>query len=263
MASDDIQFSVCERGVATLTMNRPGKRNAFDDRSISVMTRLLEQAANRADVRVIILTGAGKSFSSGADLSWMKAMAQFDEAENVADAKQLARLMRRVADLPKPSIAKVNGDAFGGAVGLICCCDIALATRSARFAFSEVALGLVPAVISPHIVEAIGIRMARRYFLTAERFDAPQALAMGLVHEVVESAQLDDTVGRCVDALLTGGPAAQTACKTLLRSLGGSPDHVDSMTAQAIAGLRVSPEGQEGLAAFLEKRPPAWQERDD
>lgn len=260
MHSDHIQFSVSKLGVATLTLNRPDKRNAFDDRSISTMTELVEEVNQRAEIRLLVLTGSGQSFSSGADLSWMKAMAQFDEEANVADAKRLARLMRGVADLTKPTVAKVNGDAFGGAVGLVCCCDIAFASHNARFAFSEVALGLAPAVISPHVVDAIGVRMARRYFLTAERFDAKQALAMGLVHEVVEASQLSASVDRCIETLLAGGPAAQTACKRLLRRLDSEPDQVDSITAQTIAELRVSPEGQEGLAAFLEKRRPAWRD---
>ena len=246
-------------GVTTLTLDRPDVHNAFDDELIASLTAALTAADADDSTRVVVLTGAGKSFSSGADLGWMRRMAGYDAVANRADALKLAALMRTLDTLSKPTIARVNGAAFGGAVGLIACCDIAIALDIAKFSLSEVRLGLVPAVISPYVVRAIGVREARRWCLTADAFDAPTAQRIGLVHEVAGIAGLDHAVTRQVDSLLRGGPQALAAAKRLVRRL--SPPVDDALmleTAELIAALRVSPEGQEGLTAFLEKRDPRW-----
>jgi methylglutaconyl-CoA hydratase len=209
-----------------------------------------------------VLTGAGRSFSAGADVNWMRSMATYGEAENLEDALHLADLMSLLNSLPRPTVAKVNGAAYGGGVGLVACCDIAVAAAGARFALSEVRLGLVPAVISPYVLAAMGERQARRYFLSAEAMDARQARRTGLVHEVVEPELLDEAVEEQVAMLLKGGPAALRESKELVFMVEGGGVSADEAlkrrTAQLIAQLRVSDEGQEGLLAFLEKRPAAW-----
>ncbi len=247
-------------GVCTITLDRPEKRNAFDDGLIAELTAALTAAANDDSVRVVVLTGSGMVFSSGADLDWMKRMAGYDEAANRKDALALADLMRTLNELPKPTIARVNGAAFGGAVGLVACCDVAIAVELAKFSLSEVRLGLVPSAISPYVINAIGARQARRWFLTAEPFDAATAQRIGLVHEVVSPAGLDFAVNAQVDHLRKGGPKALGVAKKLVRRMSGLrvTDELAGETAELIARLRVSPEGQEGLTAFLEKRPPEW-----
>lgn len=251
------------RGVATLTLNRPEKHNAFDDAMIAELTAKLMQLNNDHNVHIMILTGAGKSFSAGADLDWMRSMAKFSESENIEDALKLAELMDVLNGLRKPSIARVNGAVFGGGVGLVACCDIAIATGTAQFALSEVRLGLVPSVISPYVIAAIGSHQARRYFLTAEAIGAQTAKEIGLVHEVVTADKLDEAVSKEVGLLLKAGPKALTACKELIAANAAASVSarraLKQKTAQLIAQLRVSEEGQEGLAAFLDKRPPRWQ----
>jgi methylglutaconyl-CoA hydratase len=207
-----------------------------------------------------VLEAAGKSFSAGADLHWMRGMAAASEAENRADSLALARLMRTLDELPKPTIARVHGAAFGGGVGLVACCDIAIGTPDAKFGLTESRLGLLPAVISPYVIAAIGPREARRWFATAEVFDAAQALRIGLLHQVVDGGELDAAVRRQVDLLAKAGPIAAASAKSLVRRIaaGGEPPAIDAGNADLIARLRVSPEGQEGLSAFLDKRTPAW-----
>ena len=250
------------RGVATLTLNRPDKHNAFDDVLIADLTQKLLQLNNDNHVRIVVLTGAGKSFSAGADLNWMRSTAKFSEVQNLEDALKLAELMDVLNTLRKPTIARINGAVYGGGVGLVACCDIALAADTATFALSEVRLGLVPSVISPYVIAAIGARQARRYFLTAEAIDAERARDIGLVHEVVPAGKLDEAAAREADLLLKAGPKALSACKELVASNAAASVSarraLKQKTAQLIAQLRVSEEGQEGLSAFLEKRPPKW-----
>lgn len=247
--------------VGIITLNRPERHNAFDDALIAGLTEALRDMEADANVRVVVLSGAGASFSAGADLGWMKRMAGFSREENVRDAMGLGALMRTLAHLAKPTVARVHGAAYGGGVGLVACCDIAVALQGAMFSFSEARLGLIPAVISPYVIAAIGERAARRYFLTAERFDAAEALRLGLVHELATTADgLDDKVGEIVEALLGCGPAAQRESKELIRAVAHRPVMSDVIqdTAERIARVRASPEGREGVSAFLEKRKPAW-----
>jgi methylglutaconyl-CoA hydratase len=249
-----------EGAVARLRLERPEVHNAFDDGLVAALTRALESLADADEVRVVVLEGAGASFSAGADLNWMRGMAAAGEAENRADALALARLMRTLDMLPKPTIARVHGAAFGGGVGLVACCDIAIGTPEAKFGLTESRLGLLPAVISPYVIAAIGGRQARRYFATAEIFDAAEALRIGLLHQVVAPGELDAAVQRQVDLLINAAPLATAQAKALVRRVaaGGDGESIDMANAELIARLRVSPEGQEGLSAFLDKRKPAW-----
>ncbi len=260
--TDNVLLTTDSRGVATLTLNRPEKHNAFDDALIAELTQKLIQLNNDKKVRIVVLTGAGKSFSAGADINWMRASAQYDEAHNIEDALKLTELMSTLDNLRKPSIAWVNGATFGGGVGLVACCDIAIASENAKFAFSEVRLGLVPSVISPYVIAAIGTHQARRYFLTADVINAQKAREIGLVHEAVAVDQLDNAVEREIELLLKGGPKALTAAKELIAgqvALSTSARrNLHNKTANIIAQLRVSEEGQEGLNAFLERRPTKW-----
>ena len=246
--------------VARVRLNRPELHNAFDAELIAALTEGLAQAGSDPDVRVVVLEGAGASFSAGADLNWMRGMAAASETANRDDALALARLLRTLDALPKPTIARVHGAAFGGGVGLVAACDIAIGVPEARFGLTESKLGLLPAVISPYVIDAIGPRQARRWFATAEIFDAAQARRIGLLHEVVDAAALDTAVQRQVDLLLKAGPIAAASAKSLVRrvAIGGEGDALDAADANLIAKLRVSPEGQEGLSAFLEKRKPVW-----
>ena len=259
--TDTVLLSTDSRGVATLTLNREDKHNAFDDAVVAELTAKLKRVEADPAVRVVVLTGAGKTFSAGGDLNWMRAMAKFSENENVDDALKLADLMETLDTLKKPTICKVNGPAYGGGVGLVACCDVAIASESAKFALTEVRLGLIPAVISPYVIAAIGAREARRYFLTAEPIDASTAYDMGLVHEVVTADILDETIGIIVTALLKGGPKAILAAKAFIAEQAGDRRALKKKTAQLIAELRASPEGQEGLSAFLEKRGASWIEK--
>ena len=246
--------------VVRLRLNRPELHNAFDAGLISALTSSLDALAKDDSVRVVVLEGAGASFSAGADLNWMRGMAAAGEAENRDDALALARLMRTLDELPKPTIARVHGAAFGGGVGLVACCDIAIGVPEAKFGLTESKLGLLPAVISPYVIAAIGTRQARRWFATAEIFDASEAQRIGLLHDVVNPTALDTAVQRQVDLLLKAGPVAAASAKALVRRVakGGDGNTLDAANADLIAKLRVSAEGQEGLGAFLDKRKPAW-----
>jgi methylglutaconyl-CoA hydratase len=249
-------------GVATLTLTRPKVHNAFDDALIAELTDALDALDGDPAVRAVVLTGEGSTFSAGADLNWMRGMAAADEQVNYADSLRLARLMRTLNFLSKPTIARVNGAAYGGGVGLVACCDIAIGVEGAKFSLSEVKLGLVPAVISPYVVAAIGLRQARRLFLSAEVIEASEAERIGLLHQCVAPAQLDEAVDRQLHWLGKGGPVAQHEAKQLALGMGGlnreQAERVDSENARLIARLRVSPEGQDGLTAFLDKRAPRW-----
>ena len=249
-----------EGAVARLRLNRPAVHNAFDAGLIADLTAALQAIAADPGVRVLVLEAEGASFSAGADLNWMRGMAAASEADNREDSLALARLMRTLDALPKPTIARVQGAAFGGGVGLVACCDIAIGVPAATFGLTESKLGLLPAVISPYVIAAIGARNARRYFATAEQFDAAEALRIGLLHQVVAPDQLDAAVQRQVDLLLKAGPVASASAKTLVRDVVAHADGArhDADNAALIARLRVSPEGQEGLSAFLDKRKPAW-----
>jgi len=247
-------------GVLRLRLNRPELHNAFDARLIAALTAAFDEAAHNASVRVVVLEGAGASFSAGADLNWMRGMAAASEAENRDDALALARLMRSLDELPKPTIARVHGAAFGGGVGLVACCDIAIGVPEAKFGLTESKLGLLPAVISPYVIAAIGARQSRRWFASAEIFDAATAQAIGLLHQIVPAEQLDAAVNRQIDLLLKAGPHAAAGAKRLVARVAGGLDRdvLDADNAALIARLRVSEEGQEGLAAFLDKRAPSW-----
>ncbi|MGK9165677.1 enoyl-CoA hydratase/isomerase family protein [Inquilinus limosus] len=248
-----------EDGVGTVVMDRPDRHNAFDEHVIADLTAAFARLGAEDAVRAVVLRGAGKSFSAGADLDWMRRMAAYDEAANLADARALAALMRTIDTLPKPTVALVHGAAYGGGVGLVACCDIAVATEAASFSLSEVKLGLIPAVISPYVVRAIGARAARRYFLTAERFDAVEARRLGLVHELVAGDGLEEAARRILAALRGNGPAAVRAAKDLVAAVAGRPPaEVEEDCARRIAAIRAGEEGREGVAAFLEKRKPAW-----
>jgi methylglutaconyl-CoA hydratase len=251
------------RGAAAeITLNRPQVHNAFDDRLIAALTEALVQADADPQVRFIVLTGNGSCFCAGADLNWMRGMAGASEQENRDDSLRLARLLRTLQFLSKPSIARVNGAAYGGGVGLVACCDIAFGVDTAKFALSEVKLGLVPATISPYVIAAIGLRQARRLFVSGEVFDAAMAARIGLLHAALPAAELDEAVERQLHLLTKAGPLAQREAKQLaLRSAGidiEQAERIDAVNAELIARLRVSAEGQHGLAAFLDKRAPAW-----
>jgi methylglutaconyl-CoA hydratase len=247
-------------GSARITLNRPEIHNAFDDRLIAELTAALAALAHDDAVRVVVLTGSGKSFSAGADLNWMRRTSTYGEAENLADAKALAKLMATLNELPKPTIARVNGAALGGGTGLVACCDIVVASSHAMFGTTEVRLGLIPAVIGPYVVAAIGVRQARRLMLTGERIGAAEAARIGLVHEVVAADELDAAIATILDHLLKGGPDALAAAKRLVHDLAGRPIDAELIdyTARRIAALRATPEAREGVAAFLDKRPANW-----
>jgi methylglutaconyl-CoA hydratase len=250
-----------ENGIGTVVMDRPDRHNAFDEHVITDLTAGFTKLGADDAVRAVVLRGAGKSFSAGADLDWMRRMAAYDEAANLADARALAALMRTIDTLPKPTVALVHGAAYGGGVGLVACCDIAIATEAASFSLSEVKLGLIPAVISPYVVRAIGARAARRYVLTAERFDAVEARRLGLVHELAASDGLEEAARQILAALRGNGPAAVRAAKDLVAAVAGkTPAEVEDDCARRIAAIRAGEEGREGVAAFLEKRKPSWLE---
>lgn len=255
-----VELGVSRDGVATLTMNRPEVHNAFDEALIARLTDSLRQLDEDPAVRVVVLGGHGRSFSAGADLNWMKRMSRYSEAENLRDAMHLGGLMRTLDRMRKPTIARVHGSAFGGGVGLVACCDMAVVSEAAQFCLSEVRLGLIPAVISPYVIQAMGARAARRYFLTAERFDAREALRLGLATAVTSADALDRTVAALTGELLKGGPQAQAAAKELIQAVADRP--IDAAvvedTAARIARTRACAEGREGIGAFLEKRAPAW-----
>ncbi|RVU32313.1 enoyl-CoA hydratase/isomerase family protein [Neptunomonas marina] len=256
-----VLLEVDDQGIAQLTLNRPEVHNAFDDDVINQLISCLKEVSDSTTVRALILRSNGKNFSAGADLAWMKRMAQNSHQENLEDAGRLAELMERLNSLNKPTIGLVQGAAYGGAVGLAACCDIVIASAEAQFCLSEVKIGLIPAVISPYVVRAIGERQSRRYFLTAEPFSAEQACDFGLVHEVVATSELlSDAAARFTKQLRKNSPQGMHAAKELIFAVSSKvidPAVIDD-TAQRIADIRVSAEGQEGLSAFLEKRKPNW-----
>jgi methylglutaconyl-CoA hydratase len=248
------------RGVATLWLNRPQRRNAFDEALIGAVTAAIEAASQDPAVRVLVVGGRGKAFCAGADLEWMERLAGLSHAENHADAERLARMFHALAAFPKPTIARVQGACFGGGIGLVAACDFAIAVTEARFCFSEVRIGLIPATIAPYVLRAIGPRAAARYMLSAETVDATVAAQLGLVSSVVGADQLDAAVAALTAALVVGGPRAQAKIKRLVRDLTGQPmdEAMVLDTAARIADARSSDEGREGIRAMLEKRPPAW-----
>jgi methylglutaconyl-CoA hydratase len=246
--------------VATVTLNRPEVFNAFNEVAVAELQDCIQALGDRAEVRVVVLAARGKCFSAGADLDWMKRMASSSYEANRDDAYRLATMLRTICSCPIPVIARVQGDAFGGGVGLISASDIAVAVESASFSLSEVKLGLIPATISPYVIRAIGARAARRYFITAERFAAPEAHRIGLVHEVVPADHLDSTVQSIIAAICQNGPHAVTKAKQLIHDIDGRPFSEGLLleTAERIAQVRASPEAREGVSSFLEKRSPAW-----
>lgn len=245
--------------IARITLNRPQVHNAFDEHLIAQLTTALEDLAGDAVVRAVVLTGAGPSFSAGADLDWMRRMADNDEAANLADARNLERLLRTLDELPRPTVAMVNGAALGGGTGLTACCDVAIAAETAVFGTTEVRLGIIPATIAPYVMRAIGPRQARRYFLTGERIGAPEAQRIGLVHEVVAASELEAKTRAVTDAILAGGPEAVREAKRLVRLVEDlPPDRIGDLTPGLIATRRATVEGKEGVRAFLEKRKPGW-----
>lgn len=249
-----------EGKVATVWMNRPERHNAFNAEVIAELTRAFETLGADDGVRVVVLAGRGKSFSAGADLNWMKQAGEAGFDENLSDVRNLAIMLRRLAEMPKPTIARVHGAALGGGMGLAAACDICIAASDASFATSEVKFGIIPSAIGPYVLRAIGPRQAARYFLTAERIDARQARDLGLAHGAVESEELDKAVAEIVGALLLGGPKAQGAAKALVHDLAGQiiDDALVEESARRIATLRMQDEAREGLTAFLEKRPAHW-----
>lgn len=261
MSTDTVITEIDHRGVARVVLNRPEVHNAFDDLVIGELRSCFESLAQRDDVRVVVLASEGKSFSAGADLGWMKRMASYTREQNLEDARELGAMLEALYRLPQPTIAQVQGAAYGGAVGLAACCDIVVASEKAGFALSEVRIGLVPATISPYVIAAIGERAARRYFVTAERFDAHRAQQLGLVSEVTSAEALAESVNGMVETILANSPQGVSAAGRLISAVAGNPIGAELIedTCQLIADIRVSAEGQEGLSAFLEKRKPAWQ----
>jgi methylglutaconyl-CoA hydratase len=252
--------TIDQNGIARVTLNRPDIHNAFDDQLINDLTDTLKRLNDDESVRVVQLTGAGKSFSAGADLNWMKRMATYSHAENLADSRHLATLMKTLNFMGKPTIAIVNGAAFGGGVGLAACCDIVIASDRAKFCLSETRLGLIPAVISPYVIEAIGTAQARRYFISAERFDATTAQKIGLVHEITCADDLIARGDEMAQLLLQNSPGAMAAAKNLIYAVANRPidDAIIEETATRIADQRASIDGREGVSAFLEKRSAFW-----
>ena len=247
-------------GISTVTINRPEVRNAFNDEVITELIAVFMELGERTEVRCIVLTGSGPAFCAGADLNWMKRMAGYSREENLADAQALAQMLRVLYRCPKPTIARVQGDVYAGGTGLVAACDMAVSVDTAGYCLSEVKLGLIPATISPYVIRAMGARAAHRYFLTAERFSAAEALRIGFVHEVVSAEELDARIAEIAQALVVAGPAAVKACKALVQDVAGhdiSPMLV-GRTVESIADIRISDEGREGIQSFLQKRKPNW-----
>ncbi len=247
-------------GLARITLNRPELRNAFDDALIGSLLQAFDDIENDPAVRVVVLAGNGPAFCAGADLNWMKRMAGYGFDENLADAQALAAMLAKLDRLPKPTIARVHGPVFAGGTGLVAACDIAVGTPEAKFCLSEAKLGLSPATISPYVLRAMGERLARRYFLTAEVFDAAEAYRIGMLSALVSPAELDPCIEGLAKHLLSGGPAAHAKIKELIRAVARRPvdDALVAETAARIAEIRVSPEGREGIASYLEKRKASW-----
>ena len=247
-------------GIARVVLNRPEVRNAFNENLIAAITESFGELGQRDDIRCIVLTATGTAFCAGADLNWMRSMADYTREQNMADAGRLAAMMQTIYECPKPTIARIQGDVYTGGMGLVAACDMAVTVDTAHFCLSEVKLGLVPSTISPYVIRAMGARAAHRYFLTAERFNALEALRIGFVHEVVTADALDAKVAELTNALVNAGPEAVRLCKTLVQDVAGhdiTPELV-KMTIASIADVRVSAEGREGLQSFLQKRKPNW-----
>lgn len=249
-----------ENYVATVTLNRPEVRNAFNDEMISELTAVFDQLGKDDEVRVIVLAAAGKAFCAGADLNWMRAMADYDYDENLADADKLAQMLKTIYECPKPTIAAIQGDVYAGGIGLVAVCDIAIATRMANFCLSEVRLGLAPATISPYVIRALGARASQRYFLSAEVFDAKKARQLGFIHERVSEDMLADSVDQLCAKIVNNSPDAIKTCKRLLHDIAGETidDKLVANTVKEIADIRSSEQGREGVQAFLQKRKPDW-----
>jgi methylglutaconyl-CoA hydratase len=246
--------------VTRVYLNRPDVRNAFNEQVIADLTSTFRQLAAEPDLRAIVLSGHGKAFCAGADLSWMRSMADFSWEQNRADAQALADMLWTIYQCPVPIVGRLQGDCYAGGVGLAAVCDLVVAVDSMNFCLSEARLGLLPATISPYVIRAMGEQAARRYFITAERFTASQGQAMGLVHELCSADALDAKVDEIVAALVANGPLATRACKALVQDVAGLPitDDLRGETARRIADIRVSSEGKEGIQSFLQKRPPSW-----
>ena len=246
--------------VLTLTLSRPDIRNAFNDEVIAEITAAFQDAASRAEVRAVVLAAVGPAFCAGADLNWMRRMADYTRAENLADASALAEMLRVMYECPKPTIARIQGDVYAGGMGLVAACDMAVSVDTANFCLSEVKLGLIPATISPYVIRAMGARAAHRYFLTAERFDAQEALRIGFVHAVVNADALDAKVAEMTNALVSASPNAVRSCKTLVQEVAGRAIEAAliARTVEGIADIRTSSEGREGVQSFLQKRKPSW-----
>lgn len=261
MKQDSVLLDVTRAGVAVITLNRPEVHNAFNALVVERLNDILDELRGADGVRVVLLEGAGKNFSAGADLEWIRAAADYTHADNLEDARALAGMLNRLHTLPQPTVALVTGAARGGGVGLIAACDMAIATRDASFAFTEAKLGMIPAIISPFVIRTIGERAARRYFLTSETFDADEAYRLGLVQWVVESKEaLAQESERLVTQIFQNGPDALHAVKDLIQAVAARTDyeHVLDNTAHRMADIRVTKEAKEGVAAFLEKRKPSW-----
>lgn len=246
--------------VATITLNRPDKRNAFNDQVISELTQVFDFVGKQDDIRAVVLTANGKAFCAGADLNWMRAMADYSRDENLADADKLAQMLKTIYHCPKPTIAKVQGDVYAGGMGLVAVCDMAIAVESANFCLSEVKLGLIPATISPYVIRAMGARQAHRYFLTAEVFTADVAKQIGFVHDSVAESELDLAVDSLVKNLVNASPNAVKVCKKLVQDVvfAEIDDALIADTVASIADIRASDEGKEGVQSFLQKRKPNW-----
>jgi len=246
--------------VSRVTLNRPEVRNAFNDAVIAELTQAFTQLGQDPQVRAIVLAAEGVAFCAGADLNWMRRMADYTHAENLADAAALAEMLRVLYTCPKPTVARIQGDVYAGGMGLAAACDMAVSVDSANYCLSEVKLGLIPATISPYVIRAMGARAAQRYFLTAERFDATEALRIGFVHAVLPADQLDAKVDELTKALVNASPNALRSCKTLLHKVIGKDidTALIAKTVEGIASIRVSAEGKEGVQSFLQKRKPNW-----
>lgn len=264
MTYQHLTLSIDQRGLARVTLNRPEVKNAFNEQLIADITAAMTALSNNANVRIVVMQGAGDAFSAGADLSWMKRASEFSAEENLGDARRLAAMLNSIYTCDKPVVALIHGACMGGGTGLAAACDIVIAAEDAFFALSEVRLGIIPAVISPFVLHAIGARQARRFFLTGERFDAAKAKEIGLVHMVCLKAQIEGTLDGVVKNLLACGPAAQGEAKKLIRIVAGRPvdEAVMDEAARIIARVRATPEGKEGVAAFLEKRKANWVKAD-
>lgn len=259
MSYQTIQVTI-EHGAATVTLNRPEVRNAFNETVIGEMIQVFQELAQMDSARAIVLAANGPAFCAGADLNWMQKMAGYTKEENLADAESLTEMLFQIYSCPKPVIAKVQGDCYAGGMGLVAACDIAVAVNTANFCLSEVKLGLVPATIAPYVIKAMGANAARRYFITAEKFDAKEAYRIGFIHESVAAEELDSKVQQIVKAILPNGPNAVVTAKWLVEDVAGAQieEELLAYTAECIAEIRSSDEGKEGVASFLEKRKPNW-----